>query len=141
MTMLFVFVQALMKGRLVTRTRSQGNGNGFHDIAKDRISGFRFFLQRGVARTGDDAVRENGNGKLLEIIGEAIIAAIKESAGLRGALEHECAARADTQSEVLTLARAVDDLESVVVEAGVDFDVCDNALHGQHIADMGDRVE
>src|SRR5207249_1202947 len=141
MTMLFVFVQALMKGRLVTRTRSQGNGNGFHDIAKDRIGGFRFFLQRGVARTGDDAVRENGNGKLLEIIGEAIIAAIEESAGLRGALEHESAAGADTESKLFALARAINDLESVIVQAGVDLDVGHGVLHGKNIADIRDRIE
>src|SRR5258706_458437 len=74
---------------------SQGNGDGFHDIAKNGIRGLRLFLQRGVARTGDDAVRENGNGKLLEIVGEAILAAIEKGACLRGALEHECAAGTD----------------------------------------------
>src|SRR5882762_2792315 len=125
----------------LTADQSQRNGNGFDDIAKNGISGLRFFLQGGVARTGDNAVRENGNGELFEVVGEAIVAAIEISAGLRGALEHERAARADTQSEVLTLARAVDDLESIVVEAGVDFDVRDGVLHGQHIADIGDRVE
>jgi len=36
---------------------------------------------------------------------------------------------------------AVDDLESVVVEARVDFDVCNGFLHGQHIADIRDRIE
>src|SRR5205807_10034598 len=32
----------------LTAGRSQGNGNGFNDIAKNGISGFRFFLKRGV---------------------------------------------------------------------------------------------
>src|SRR5216684_2088322 len=141
MTTDFVFGQALMKWRLVTPTRSQGNGDGFDDIAKNGIGGFRFFLQRGVARTGDNAVRENGNGELFEVVGEAIVAAIEIGASLRGALEHECAARADAQSEQLALARAVDDLESVIVQAGVDFDVRNGLLHGQNIADICDRIE
>src|SRR4030088_1864457 len=125
----------------LTAGRSQGNGDGFNDIAKNGIGGFRFFLKRGMARTGDNAVRENGNGELFEVVGEAIVAATEVGAGLRGALEHECAARADTQSELLALARAVDDLKSVVVEAGVDFDVRNGVLHGQHIADVRDRIE
>src|SRR5437899_702649 len=83
MTTLFVFGQTLMKWRFVTATRSQGNGNGFNDIAKNGIGGLRFFLQRGVARTRDNAMRENGNGELLEIVGEAVVTPIQESAGLR----------------------------------------------------------
>src|SRR5882762_9594869 len=125
----------------LTAGRSQGNGDGFNDIAKNGIGGFRFFLKRGMARTGDNAVRENGNGELFEVVGEAIVAATEVGAGLRGALEHECAARADTQSELLTLARTVDDLKSVVVQAGVHLDVRNGVLHGQHIADIGDRIE
>jgi len=85
----------MVDGRL-TASRSQGNGDGFNDIAKNGIGGFRFFLKRGVARTGDYAVREYGNGELFEVVGEAIVAATEVGAGLRGALEHECAARADT---------------------------------------------
>src|SRR5690242_9409960 len=125
----------------LTAMQSQRNGNGFHDIAKNRIGGFRFFLQRGVARTGDDAVRENGNGKLLEIIGEAIIAAVEESAGLRGALEHESAAGADAESKLFALARAIHDLKSVIVQASVDLDVGHGILHGKNIADIRDRIE
>ena len=139
--MLFVFVQALMKCRLITRTRSQGNGNGFHDIAKNGIGGFRLFLQRSVARTGDDAVGENGNGKLFEIVGEAIVPAIEIGAGLRGALEHQGAARADAECKLFALARAIDDLESVIVQAGVDLNVGDGVLHGENIADIRDRIE
>jgi len=40
----------------LTAGRSQGNGDGFNDIAKNGISGFRFFLKRGVARAGDNAM-------------------------------------------------------------------------------------
>src|SRR5438132_9289528 len=88
----------------------QRNRNGFHDIAKNGIGGFRLFLQRSVARTGDDAVGENGNGKLFEIVGEAIVPAIEIGAGLRGALEHQGAARADAECKLFALARAIDDL-------------------------------
>jgi len=87
---------ALAQSRAMVGSTLTGNGDGFHDIAKNGIRGFRLFLQRGVARTGDDAVRENGNGKLLEIVGEAIVAAIEKGACLRGALEHECAAGTDS---------------------------------------------
>src|SRR5713101_2228099 len=131
---------AMVDGTL-TAGRSQGNGDGFNDIEKNGIGGFRFFLQRGVARTGDNAMGENGNGELFEVVGEAIVAAIEEGAGLRGALEHECAAGADAERELLALARAVDDLEGVVVQAGVDLDVRDGVLHGKNIADFRDRIE
>src|SRR5882762_871905 len=125
----------------LTADQSQRNGNGFNDIAKNGIGGLRFFLQGGVARTGDNAVRENGNGELFEVVGEAIVAAIEISAGLRGALEHECAAGADAERELLAFAGEIDDLESVIVQTGVDFDMGNGVLHGQHIADIRDRIE
>src|SRR5216683_754030 len=125
----------------LTAWRSQRNGDGFNDIAKNGIGGFRFFLQRGVARTGDNAMRENGDGELFEIVREAEAAAVEEGTGLRGALEHERAARADAERKLFTLARAVDDLESVIVQAGVDLDVRDGDLHSENIADIRDRIE
>src|SRR6266705_1307889 len=118
MTTLFVFGQAWMKWRPVTPTRSQGDGNGFHDVAKNGVRGFRFFLQRGVARAGDNAVRENRDGKVLEVVGKAIVAAVEEGAGLRSALERESAAGADAERQLFALARAVEDFESVIVQAG-----------------------
>src|SRR6266851_3880352 len=130
-----------MVERTLTAGRSQGHRDGFNDLAKNGIGGFRFFLQRGVARTGDNAVRENGNGEMFEVVGEAIVAAVEKGAGLRGALEHECAARADAERKLFTLARAIDDLERVIVQAGVYFDVCNGVLHGENIADIRDRIE
>src|SRR5260370_39080920 len=130
-----------MKWRLFTPNRSQGNGDGFNDIAKNGIGGFRFFLQRGVERTGDNAMRENGDGELFEIVREAEAGAVEEGTGLRGAMEHERAARADAERKLFTLARAVDDLESVIVQAGVDLDVRDGDLHSENIADIRDRIE
>src|SRR6266852_559466 len=61
----------------LTAGGSQGNGNGFNDFTKNGIGGFRFFLQRGVARTGDNAMRENGDGELFEIVREAEAAAVE----------------------------------------------------------------
>jgi len=49
-------------------------------------------------------------------------------------------AGADAERELLTLAREIDDLESVIVQAGVDFDVGNGVLHGQHIADIRNRM-
>src|ERR1700730_2519916 len=115
---------AMVEGMLTAR-RSQGDGNGIDDIAKHGFRGFRFLLQGGMARTGYHAVRKNGNGQLLGVVRQAIVAAVEKSTGLRGALEHQCAARADAESELLGLARAIDDVECVVVEAGVHLYVCD----------------
>src|SRR2546429_6206023 len=128
----------------LTAGGSQGNGDGFDDIAKNGIGGFRFFLERSVARAGDNAMRENGNGELFEVVGEAIVAAIEVGACLRGALEHERAARADAEGKLLALAREIDDLESVVVQAGIDFDVGNGVLHGQrseeHTSELQSRL-
>src|SRR5512137_887829 len=80
---------------------SQGDGDGIHDFAQDGFGGLRFLLQRGVARASHYAMREDGHGKVLEIVGEAVIAAIQEGAGLRGALEHESATGTDAESELI----------------------------------------
>src|SRR5258708_14957928 len=98
-----------MKWRVAMATRSQGNGDGFHDVAKNGIRGFRFFLQGGVTRAGDNAMRKNGNGKLFEVVGEAVITAVGIGAGLRGALGHGGAARSDAERKLLALACATSD--------------------------------
>ena len=51
-----------------------------------------------MTRAGDNAVRENGDREVLEIIGEAEIATIEEGTSLRSALKHQSAARADAES-------------------------------------------
>src|SRR5258706_270455 len=81
----------------LTGRGSQRNGNGLDDFAQDGFRGFGFFLQRGVPRTGHDAVGKNRYSELLEVVRETEIAAIEESAGLRGALQHQSAARADAE--------------------------------------------
>src|SRR5713101_3977013 len=84
---------------------------------------------------------EYGNRELLEIVGKAVVAAFEESAGLRSALKHESAARTDAESELIGLARAVDDFEGVIVQAVVDLDVSDGILHGQDIVYIGNGFE
>jgi len=81
-------------------------------------------------------VRENGDREVLEIIGEAEIATIEEGTSLRGALEHEGATRADAESEMIRFTGAIDDFESVIVEAGIDLNTRDGFLHGKDVRDI-----
>src|SRR5215472_17782434 len=87
---------------------SQGNSNGFDDFAENGFRRLGFFLQGRVARASHDAMRENGNRKLLEIVGQAIVASVEERAGLRGPLQHQGAAGADAERKLVRLARAID---------------------------------
>ena len=124
-----------------TKLRLDWDAYGIDDFAQRGFSGFGFFLQRSVARAGDHAMRENGDCQLLEIVGHAVVAAFEKRAGLGGALQHQSAARADAESELIGIARAIHNFESVVVQAGVHFYVGDGFLHGQHFADVGDRLQ
>jgi len=94
-----------------------------------------------VAGARDHAMREDGNGELLEIVGKAEVATIEKSTGLCGALEHEGAARAHAEKKLIGLAGAIDDLEGVVVKGGIDFDARDDFLHRKDIGDTGDRFD
>src|SRR5579862_3039946 len=86
-------------------------------------------------------MRKNGDGKLLEIVRNAVIAPIEKSARLRGALQHERSARAYSQRELVVLARSIHDLERIVVQAGVHLHASDRFLHFEDVADVGDRFE
>ena len=133
-------------GKKLPILASQRDGDGVDDFAKNIPGGLRFFLQRGVTRAGDNAMRENGDGQVLEIVGEAEIAAIEEGASLCSALEHQGAARADAENEMIGFAGAIDDFESVIVEARIDFNVRNGFLHREDFGDVcnglqsGDRV-
>src|SRR5258708_35807370 len=48
--------------------------NRLHDFAQNIFGGFRFFLQRRVARAGHSALEQDGHGELLEIAGQAEVA-------------------------------------------------------------------
>jgi len=89
-----------------------------------------------VTRAGDNAMRENGDREVLEIIGEAEIATIEEGTSLRSALKHQSAARADAESEMIGLASAIDDFQGVVVETGIDLNARDRFLHSQDVSDI-----
>src|SRR5882724_12145492 len=86
-------------------------------------------------------MRENGDGQLFEVVGHAIVAAFEEGASLGGALQHQGAARADAERQLVGVAGAIDNFESVVMQAGVYFYVGDGFLHGEDFADVGDRLE
>src|SRR5580704_7205604 len=60
---------------------SQGYANGVDDLPQNGFGRLRFFLQRSVARAGDHAVRENGDGQMFEVVRQTIIATIEKSAG------------------------------------------------------------
>src|SRR5213076_2321981 len=105
---------------------SQRHGNGLDNFAQDGFGSLRFLLQRGVTRAGHDAMRKNGDSELLKVVGQAKVASIEERASLCGALQHEGAARAHPESELLRLARAIDNFKGIVVQAGVHFNVVDS---------------
>src|SRR5260370_22289499 len=86
-------------------------------------------------------MRKNGYGELLEVIREAEVAAIEESAGLCRALQHQGAARAYAERKLIGFAGARNDFERVVVQAGIHFDLRDGVLHGENIAHAGNRFE
>ena len=94
-----------------------------------------------MARAGNDAMREDRDGKLLEIVGQAEIAAVEKSAGLCGALQHQGAARADAESELIGVPRTIDDVERIVLQARIDFDVRDGLLHGEDFVHVGDGLQ
>jgi len=119
----------------------QGHANGIDDLAENAFGRLRFLLQGSVASAGDNAMREDRDSELLEVVRQAKIAAFEKGTSLRGTLQHESAARADTKKKLVGLAGAIDDFEGVVVKAGVDFDTRDCVLHGEHIGDSGDGFD
>src|SRR6202047_3879895 len=77
----------------LTGCESQRNGDGFDDFAENRFGGLGFFLQRSVARAGHHAMRKYGYRELLEVIGEAIVAAGPAGGGSGAAPRTHGAAR------------------------------------------------
>src|SRR5262249_4759239 len=62
--------------------KSKWNADGFDDFSQRRFRRFRFSLQRSVTRASYDAMRKDGDGKLFEIVGYAIIAAVEKGTSL-----------------------------------------------------------
>ena len=118
---------------------SERDAGGVDDFAENGFGLLGFFLGGDVARADHHAVREDRNDQALEIVGQAIVAAFEESAGLRGAMEHDGASRAYAQAQLLGLARALDDVERVVEQAVVDFHLRDRFLHGDHVGRVHER--
>ena len=80
-----------------------------------------FFCSEAWRELATTRCEKTGNGKLLEVVGKAIVAAIEKSAGLRRALQHQRAAWADAQRQLLGVARAIHNFQRVVVQAGIHF--------------------
>src|ERR1700732_4860107 len=99
------------------RPSLERDASGFEDFAENCVSLLGSFLGGNVARADDHAVGEGRDDEALEVVGQAEVAAFKERAGLRRTLQHHGAARANTQTQLLGLTRAVDNLQGVVEKA------------------------
>lgn len=114
------------------------NPHRVHNFTQNIFRRFRFFLQSGVSGTTNYAVRKHGDGKLLEIVRKTEISPIEECAGLCRALQHQGTARADPQSQLIRSTGAIDDVQGVIMKAGIHFDAGHGLLHSQNIGDVRD---
>src|ERR1700680_4832469 len=76
---------------------SHRDADGIDNLAEHVFGVLRFFLEGCMSRARHHAMGKHGDCKLFEIVGEAEVASIEEGAGLRGALEHQSATRADAE--------------------------------------------
>src|SRR5207253_5218359 len=76
-----------------------------------------------------NSMSEHRHGEGLEIFGNAEAAAVEESHGLGGTIEHLRSARRNAKSQLFVLASAGDDFESVIHQGIVNFHLGDNLLH------------
>src|SRR5215475_14119729 len=113
--------------------KSLRNANGFHDFTQCSFGRFRLPLQRSVTRAGDNAMRKNCDRQVLEIVGNAVVTAVKKCAGLCGALQHERSAWTDAERELVRFSRAIDDFERVILQTRIHFDVSDSFLHCENL--------
>src|SRR5579872_5160651 len=86
----------------------QRDGGGVQNLGKNGLGLRHFLLGGGVARVHHDAVGENGQHHLLEVVRQAEVAALDESPGLGRALQHQRAARAYAQHQAFVLPRLLD---------------------------------
>src|SRR3712207_6354515 len=76
---------------------SDGHADRLHDLAQDGLGRFAAAQGGGEARVDEDAVGEDGEDEALDVVGDAVVALLREREGLRGAEERERAARADAE--------------------------------------------
>ena len=79
-------------------------------------------LRQGRARIDHHAVREDGHGQALDVVGDGVIAAVEQRQSLRRAEERLGAARADAQGQRFVGARLLDDGEHVIDQRFFDRD-------------------
>ena len=133
------FRPELRDGGWMSHGKLQRNTDGIDDFAQRGFRRFRFALKRRVARAGDDAMRKDRHSKLFKIVRQAEISAIEKSASLRGPLKHQGPTRTDAERKLIGFARTVDDIEGIVLQARIHFDVRDGFLHGEDFFDVRDR--
>src|SRR5215211_5155840 len=79
-------------------TSLEGDADGLHDLAQDFFGLLAAAVERGgEARVDDEAVREDGEDEPLHVVGQAVVAPLRERERLRGAEERERAAGADAE--------------------------------------------
>src|SRR5208282_5344063 len=110
------------KSSRVVRAGSQGYADGIDNLTENGFGRLRFLLQGSVARAGHNAVRKHRNGQLLEIVRQAILAALKKCTGLRCTLQHQGSARADAERQMFGFSGAIHNFKRIIVQAAVYFD-------------------
>src|SRR5579872_5607867 len=111
------------------RLSSEGNASGFHDFAQNRFDLRGFLLRARITRVHHHAMCEHRQYQLLEIVRRAEFTAFEISPRLRRALQHQKAARAYAERELLRAARALDDVNCVVAQAVVNTYEFHRSLH------------
>ena len=112
---------------------SQRHACCIHDFAEYRLRLLRLFLSGDVARTYYHAVRKYWDHQPLEIVRQTVVAAFQECARLGCAMQHDRAARADSQAELFGLPRTLDDFQRVIQETFLNLYLRGGFLHGEHI--------
>src|SRR6266704_364988 len=99
---------------LERRTQSYRYGDALDDVTQDVVT-LVGFLQRGrVTGVDHHTMREDWHHQRFEISRLGECSPIEIGHGLSGAVQHERAARRNSQRKMVRLARPLDDLQSVV---------------------------
>ena len=72
------------------------------------------FSAGGLARIDDDAVRENRQNQLFDVVGDAEITVSDQRDGLRGTKQRKRSARADAEFERVICSGLRDDIQKVI---------------------------
>ena len=113
------------------------------DLAHDPVG--VDLAQRGLA-LDDEAVPEDGDGELLDVVGDHEVATVERGQRLPGPIQVDRAAGRRAQVHVGVLARRADQPDDVLGHGLVDVDLLDRGLHlaqlveVEHLLELLDRV-